>query len=102
MKSDFDRQRLYDILTTIPKGRVVTYGKLAKLLGNKNWARAIGNALHKNPDGNKYPCYRVVNSKGKLSSSYVFGGLDEQKRRLEEEGIIIVNNSVDLKKFGMD
>ena len=102
MKSDFDRQRLYDILTTIPKGRVVTYGKLAKLLGNKNWARAIGNALHKNPDGNKYPCYRVVNSKGNLSSSYAFGGLDEQKRRLEEEGIIIVNYSVDLKKFGMD
>ena len=102
MKSDFDRQRLYDILTTIPKGRVVTYGKLAKLLGNKNWARAIGNALHKNPDGNKYHCYRVVNSKGNLSSSYAFGGLDEQKRRLEEDGIIIVNYSVDLKKFGMD
>lgn len=59
--------RLYDLLLMIPHGRVVTYGRLAELLGNKHLARAVGNALHANPDGDKYPCYKVVSSKGELS-----------------------------------
>ncbi len=96
----FDHQKLYDLLAAIPRGRVVTYGELAEMLGNRRWARAVGNALHKNPDGNKYPCYKVVNSKGELSLSYAFGGISEQSRRLEADGITVVNNKVDLKKYG--
>ncbi|MBP3379008.1 MAG: MGMT family protein [Clostridia bacterium] len=100
MKSTtFDRQKLYELLATIPRGRVVTYGKLAEMLGEKSWARAVGNALHKNPEGDKYPCYKVVNSKGELSHAYAFGGIDEQKRRLEAEGIVVVNGKVDLEKY---
>lgn len=98
--SAFDRQRLYALLTTIPRGCVVTYGWLAYKMGNKKWARAVGSALHRNPDGEKYPCYRVVNSKGELSRSYAFGGLDGQKRRLEAEGIPVRDGKVDLKDFG--
>jgi len=67
MNKSFDKQRLYELLASVPKGRVVTYGRLAEMLGNKHLARAVGNALHKNPDGDKYPCYKVVNSKGELS-----------------------------------
>jgi O-6-methylguanine DNA methyltransferase len=95
----FDKQKLYELLTTIPYGRVLTYGKLAELLGNKHWARAVGNALHNNPDGDKYPCYKVVNGKGELSSSYAFGGIEEQRRRLEAEGIKVENNKINLKKY---
>ena len=102
MMNGFDRQRLYDLLATIPRGRVVTYGQLAQMLGNKHWARAVGNALHQNPDGDQYPCYKVVNGKGKLSPAYAFGGIDEQKRRLEEEGIQVENNQVDLELYGVD
>jgi len=98
----FCSQRLYELLTTVPKGRVITYGQLAEMLGNKGWARAVGNALHKNPDGNKYPCYRVVNSKGELSASFVFGGEDVQKKRLEADGIEVVNGKVDLNKYGIN
>ena len=87
----FDNQKLYDLLSTIPRGRVVTYGKLAEMLGNKHFARAVGNALHKNPDGDKYPCYKVVNSRGELSRAYAFGGIEKQKRRLEADGIIVEN-----------
>ena len=99
MKSSFDRQKLYDILTTIPRGHVLTYGKLAGMLGDKAWARSVGNALHKNPDGDKYSCYKVVNGKGELSRAYAFGGVDEQKRRLEADGIVVVNGKVDLEKY---
>ena len=101
MKNKFDTQALYELLIFIPKGKVVTYGTLAAMLGNKGWARAVGNALHDNPDGEKYPCYRVVNSRGELSKAFVFGGADEQKRRLEKDGIEVENGKVDLQKHEM-
>ena len=101
MKNKFDKQDLYELLIFIPKGKVVTYGTLAAMLGNKGWARAVGNALHDNPDGERYPCYRVVNSRGELSKAFVFGGADEQKRRLEKDGIEVVNGKVDLEKYEM-
>ena len=97
----FDKQRLYELLTESPRGKVVTYGTLAEMLGDKAWARAVGNALHSNPDGDKYPCYKVVNSKGELSPAYAFGGIEEQKRRLEADGIAVDDGKVDLKIYGL-
>ena len=95
-----DKQTLYELLLTIPSGKVVTYGTLAEMLGNRRMARAVGNALHSNPDGEKYPCYKVVNSRGEPSRAYAFGGKDEQKRRLEADGIVVENGKVDLKRYG--
>jgi O-6-methylguanine DNA methyltransferase len=97
----FDREALYALLRTIPRGRVVTYGQLAALLGNRAWARAVGNALHANPDGNANPCYRVVNARGELSRAYAFGGPAEQARRLEADGIPVQDGRVDLKIYGL-
>ena len=95
------KQKIYEFLKTIPRGRVVTYGQIAQYLGNKNMARVVGNALHKNPDPNTIPCHRVVNYKGGVSSAYVFGGADAQRKRLETEGIIFqADGSIDLKKYG--
>ena len=54
------REKVYDFLLTIPKGKVVTYGQIAEYFGNKKLARVIGNILHNNPDEDKYPCYKVV------------------------------------------
>lgn len=90
---------IYTYLTTIPKGKVTTYGQIAEHLGNKRLARAVGNSLHKNPDGDRYPCYKVVNSKGQLSPAYAFGGIEEQKRRLEADGIEVAGYAVDLEKY---
>lgn len=101
MSLTFDKRRVYELLLTIPKGRVITYGQLARLMGNRAWARAVGNALHHNPDGDKYPCYKVVNSCGELSRAYAFGGIAEQKRRLEADGIAVENGKVDLKRYGI-
>ena len=94
-----DKERLFELLLTVPKGRVTTYGELARALGNSAYARAVGNALHRNPDVERYPCYKVVNSRGMLSPSYAFGGLSEQTRRLEADDVEVINGRVDLKKY---
>ena len=89
MNKKFDRFELYALLQKIPYGKVITYGQAAALLGNRGWARAVGNALHRNPDGEKYPCYKVVHGDGSLCEAFVFGGVGEQQCRLENEGIEI-------------
>ena len=93
------KQRVYDFLRTIPKGKVVTYGQIAAYLGDKRLARAVGNALHKNPDPGKYPCYKVVSAQGKLSEHFAFGGLEGQKYRLEQDGIEVKNSAVCLEAY---
>lgn len=92
-------QKVYEYLTTIPKGKVVTYKQVAESLGNKGLARVVGNILHKNPDEHKYPCYKVLNSKGELAEAFVFGGKEIQKERLEKEGIKVINDKVDLNLY---
>ena len=99
VKRKVDKQVVYEYMATIPKGKVVTYGQIAKFLGNSNLARTVGNILHENPDGDKYPCYKVVNAQGKLAENYAFGGLKFQKMRLEADGIAVNNDKVDLKKY---
>lgn len=93
------QDRVLEYLTTIPRGKVVTYGQIADAIGCPGSARAVGNALHKNPDGNKYPCYKVVNSRGQLSGRFAFGGIMIQQERLEADGVEVANNRVDLSKF---
>lgn len=95
------KQKVYDYLLTIPKGKVVTYKEIAEYLGNPKLCRVVGNILHHNPDENKYPCYKVVSSKGMLSSNFAFGKVEGQKMKLQQEGIEVINNSVDLKKYSL-
>jgi len=93
------KDEVYRFLTQIPKGKVVTYGQIAELLGNKNYARVVGNILHGNPDPARFPCYKVVSAQGKLSLQFADGGIEVQKERLESDGIEVCNYRVDLKKF---
>ena len=95
------KEKVFEFLRTIPKGKVVTYGQIAENLGNKKLARVVGNILHNNPDENKYPCYKVVDSKGTLSKHFAFGGFEKQKEKLEKDGIIVINYKVDLDKYKM-
>ena len=94
-------KRIYEAVKKIPKGRVATYGKVAEMAGNPRMSRAVGNALHKNPDPAHIPCYRVVNSKGELAGAFAFGGENVQKKLLEADGIEVINGKVDLKKYGL-
>ncbi len=93
--------RIYDAVLQIPCGRVATYGQVATLAGNGRAARVVGNALHVNPAPGVIPCHRVVNAQGRLAPHFAFGGVDEQQRMLEAEGVEVVDGYVDLEKYQM-
>ncbi len=93
--------RVYDVVKEIPKGKVATYGQIAKILGAPKCSRAVGYALHQNPNNQIIPCHRVVNRFGKVSSGFAFGGPKKQQKLLELEGIIFdKENKIDLNKYG--
>ena len=99
--TDSPTKRIYEAVKKIPKGHVATYGRIAEMAGEPKMARAVGNALHKNPDPENIPCFRVVNSKGELSEAFAFGGENEQAKRLMEDGVEVVEGKVDLEKYGI-
>lgn len=99
--SDSPTKRIYEAVKKIPKGKVATYGQVAEMAGDKKMARAVGNALHRNPDPEGIPCYRVVNAKGELAGEFAFGGEGAQRKLLEADGIAVVNGRIDLKKYGI-
>ena len=99
--SDCPAKRIYDAVRRIPRGKVATYGQIAEMAGDRKMARAVGNALHKNPDPTGIPCHRVVNAKGELAGEYAFGGAWKQAERLIEEGVAVEQGRVDLKVYQM-
>lgn len=99
--TDSPTKRIYEAVKKIPKGHVATYGRIAEMAGEPKMARAVGNALHKNPNPENIPCFRVVNSKGELSGAFAFGGENEQAKRLMEDGVEVVEGKVDLEKYGI-
>ena len=94
-------KRIYEAVKKIPKEKVATYGQIAEMAGDRKMARAVGNALHKNPDPDSIPCYRVVNAKGELSGEFAFGGRNAQAKLLMADGIEVVDGKVNLKKYGI-
>lgn len=97
---DSPSKRIYDAVRRIPKGHVATYGQVAEMAGDRKMARAVGNALHRNPDPENIPCFRVVNAKGELAGQFAFGGKDAQEELLQREGVEVKNGKVDLEKYG--
>lgn len=90
---------VYKIVAQIPKGNVMTYGQLAVMLGSPYYARRVGQAMRNTPEYLKLPCHRVVNSSGGLAPVYAFGGEEEQRRILMDEGVHFKSSGrIDLKK----
>jgi methylated-DNA-protein-cysteine methyltransferase-like protein len=85
--TDSTFNRIYAVVKRIPRGKVATYGQVARLAGNPRWARVVGYALHVNPDPDGIPCYRVVNRDGRPSPAFAFGGFQEQVYLLEKDGV---------------
>lgn len=90
--------KIYQIVSLIPKGRVMTYKQVAQIAGVKT-PRIVGFALHKNSDPKNIPCHRVIKSDGTLASGYAFGGIRKQKEMLEKEGIKFYKDRVNFKDF---
>ena len=92
-------EKIYEVVKSIPKGRVATYGQVALLAGNPRWSRVVGYALHANPDPEKIPCHRVVDRFGSVSKAFAFGGENRQIYLLESEGVKLNNGVVDLSVY---
>ena len=104
--SDF-QQAILRILAEVPKGKVTTYGDLAKELAKRNskWSpnagRAVGTTMKNNPCGPRIPCHRVIKSDGTIGGfrGGAEGAIDEKIRMLRDEGVKVTKGKIDLKKF---
>ena len=99
MKGETTYETIYSIIRKIPRGKVATYGQIARLAGIAGHARQVGYALHALPKGSKIPWHRVVNAKGQISLRST--GESMQRTYLEKEGVVFDgDNRVSLEFHG--
>ncbi len=79
--------RVYALVARIPRGRVATYGQIARMLGAPRAARIVGWAMHGNPHGSRVPCHRVIQQGGTCSPNFRAGDPGAQRCLLEREGV---------------
>lgn len=92
-------ENVYEAVQLIPRGKVATYGQIARMIGAPRSSRAVGYALHANPRPGVIPCHRVVNREGRLAPAFAFGGPEIQAQLLESEGVEVDEDFiVDLEK----
>ncbi len=98
LMSDFFNA-VYEFVKTVPKGKVTTYGDVARAVGKPRASRQVGWALHSNPYQGTVPCHRVVFKDGSLTEGFAFGGKDVQKAELVSEGVPFIGDyKVDINK----
>ena len=85
-------QQVIGALKRIPRGKVTTYGQIAKFIKKPKAARAVGNACHKNPGAPAIPCHRVVKSDGSIGD--YAKGIKKKIELLKREGVYVVNGKV--------
>lgn len=95
MKTSFT-ERVFRAVARVPRGKVTTYLDVARVTGNPRAVRAVGNALNRNRNS-RVPCHRVVRSDGSVGG--FAWGTEKKIRMLRAEGVAIVRERVDLKKF---
>ena len=98
MRTEFSK-RVIDLIRSVPKGKVATYGLIASLAGHPQGSRGVGWLLHSSTNKHKLPWQRIIKSGGQLSFPMSSPKFNLQKNKLEAEGVIVVNGKIDLKKF---
>jgi methylated-DNA-[protein]-cysteine S-methyltransferase len=88
-------QKVWAITARIPRGKIATYGDIARALGTTAF-RAVGTALNRNPYAPQVPCHRVVGASGALTG--FAGGIPKKRRMLMDEGVRFVGDNVDLSQ----
>jgi methylated-DNA-protein-cysteine methyltransferase related protein len=88
---------VYRLVQQIPRGRVLTYGALARILRLRGGARSAGRAMAATPSGKGIPWHRVVGERGKFLIREPYASL--QKKLLESEGVKVVESRLDLKRY---
>lgn len=103
MTQDERNQLFYSIIRKVPRGRVATYGQIAKLAGLPKHSRHVGVALRNLPEGSRVPWHRIVNGKGEIATRLANFARDcesEQYGRLLDEGIEFeANGRISLRRF---
>lgn len=97
MKTSPFFHKVYALCRQIPKGKVATYGQLAKMAGSPGAARAVGMCMKINPDAPHTPCHRVVASDGQLTGYSGGEGVATKKELLLAEGVVFIGDTVDLQ-----
>jgi methylated-DNA-protein-cysteine methyltransferase-like protein len=95
-----NRERIWQIVSQIPPGKVASYGQIATLAGLPRGARLVGHVMNKLPQETRLPWHRVINSQGKISLPVGSAAHTEQKARLIDEGIIFNHERISLVHYG--
>ncbi len=99
--SDSSYARIYAVVRRIPRGRVATYGQVARLASLSGQARKVGYALHALEAESRLPWQRVINARGEVSRRSLPGWEQVQRQLLEREGVDFgANGRVDLARHG--
>lgn len=94
-------EKVYRLVRRVPYGKVTSYGAVARMLGNPRAARTVGWALHSIPEDSDVPWWRVINSRGRVSTSCREHGAELQRELLEAEGVEFDERGyVDWERFG--
>ncbi|MBD3649115.1 MAG: MGMT family protein [Pseudomonadales bacterium] len=89
---------VWQVVHMIPRGKVATYGQIAAMAGSPRHARMVGRILSRLPTGSRLPWHRVIASQGRITHP----NADAQRRKLEAEGITLVNGRVNLRLYGWE
>ena len=95
-----NQEKIWLVVNQIPKGKVASYGQVAKLAQLPGYARFVGTTMKNLPKDSKLPWHRVANSAGKLSFPLDSAEYLKQKTLLEAEGVVFVNGRFSRSKFG--
>jgi methylated-DNA-protein-cysteine methyltransferase-like protein len=91
--------RVYALLATVPPGKAVSYGEIARGLGMPHGARVVGWAMRRCPEG--LPWHRVVNARGEISQRGIGEGEEIQRALLEDEGVAFrIDGRIDMQVYG--
>lgn len=100
MAQDDLKEIIWQVVASIPYGRVASYGQVAQLAGLPGYARYVGTALKNLPSGTELPWHRVINAKGQISFPVDSEAYQRQKSRIEAEGITFEGDKIRLSVYG--
>ncbi|MCI5108175.1 MAG: MGMT family protein [Pseudomonadales bacterium] len=99
MSSD-KQERIWQVVSQIPRGKVASYGQVASLADLPGYARYVGYVMKKLPAGSSLPWHRVVNSRGAISFKPGSRQYQAQKSRLEAEGVVFIKGRFSMTRYG--
>lgn len=94
-----DEQRVWQVVALIPAGQISTYGEIAEMAGLGRGARRVGRIMSRLPQSTTLPWHRVVNASGRISLPIGSPGYAEQRRRLEDEGVVFIKGRASFRQY---